>query len=340
MVTIMSYFQGTTLSASTIKVYEPCIQKWRELVPDKSLEYIIYNPRQAIRTLALHLKKREKIEKKSVCTMNNLRNYIAPILAVLRHSPHIAPTVPDRQEFAKLWLEILNEVSKPMKDRQKQHLPTVNQSKKGGSRLTYDQIIQRRDQGDLGMYEHLLLSMYTYIYPVRADYYATELVKDGNEPTTANYIRIEKDHSELVIRDFKTAKVYPPIHYPQLPDILHQVILRSLEKEPRLYLFEKPNGKPYSRNSFSQWASRTLHQIFGVEMTLTLIRHHFISTLSMDVPVIELEEIGQLMGHSIPTQRMYKWYPQKKEDGEVEEDEEDGEDEEDEEDEEEKDEEE
>jgi hypothetical protein len=194
-----------------------------------------------------------------------------------------------------------------MKDRFKQQMPTEIQSKKGGSCLTFDKLIQKRDCGELDMYSHLLLSMYTYIYPVRADYYATEIVYDDAEPNVPNYIRIRGDQSELMIRDFKTSKLYTSIHYPRLPDTLHQIILQSLQKEPRTYLFQKPNGKPYTRNTFSQWASRTLHALFGVEMTLTLIRHQFISTLSLDTPAVELERIGRLMGHSLSTQQLYKW---------------------------------
>ncbi len=308
----MSYFQGSPLSPNTIKVYEPRIRKWRDLVPGKSLEYIILLPRQAIRILSLHLKQRELAEKKAVCTMTNLRNYIAPILAVLRHSPQMV-SIPDQQEYLQVWSKIMDDVNRPISERRNQQIPTAIQSQKGGSHLSFDDLVKRRDQGDLEMYPHLLLSMYTYIYPVRADYYATELIRGDDEPTSPNYIRITDDGLELVLRDFKTAKKYPPIHYPSLPEPLSSIILQSIEKQPRKYLFQKPNGLPYSRTTFSQWASHTLHQIFGVEMTLTLIRHHFVSTLEMDVPVAQLEKIGQLMGHSVPMQRLYKWHPEQKE---------------------------
>jgi hypothetical protein len=43
-------------------------------------------------------------------------------------------------------------------------------------------------------------------------------------------------------------------------------------------------------------------------MTLTLIRHQFISTLSMELPANELEAIGRLMGHSLSVQKLYKWH--------------------------------
>ncbi len=318
--TTMSYFQNTSLSPSTIQAYEPRIRKWKEIVPGQSLDYIILFPKQSIRLLSQHLKEREIAEKRAICTMTNLRNYISAILAILRHSPHVIPTLPDRHEYFLLWLGILDEASKPMKDRQKQHMPTVIQSKKGGSQLTYEQILQKRDSGGLEMYGHLLLSMYTYIYPVRADYFATEIVYDDAEPAFPNYIRIRGDHSELVLRDFKTAKRYSAIRYERLPDALHRVIVQSLQSIPRSFLFAKPDGKPYTRNTFSQWASRTLHTLFGVEMTLTLIRHQFISTLSMELPANQLEAIGRLMGHSLSVQKLYKWHStqEKKEDGDEE----------------------
>jgi hypothetical protein len=333
----MSYFEHSSLSLNTIRAYEPRIHKWKEIVPGKSIEYIILFPRQSIRILAQHLKQRERVEKKQVCTMTNLRNYVASILAILRHSPHIAPTIPDRVEYYHLWLSIMNQTSEPMRDRQRQHLPTVIQSNKMGSQLTFEQLIEQRNHLALqcasystedlinnnqcvnNMYGLLLLSMYTYIYPVRADYYATEIVKDGCESTVPNYIRFTSDHTELVIQDFKTAKRYPPIRYDRLPNELHQIISRSLELLPRTYLFQKSNGMPYTRNSFSQWASKLLRQLFGVEMTLTLIRHQFITTLSMDLPVTELERIGKLMGHSLTLQRLYKWHLPSKQKNELDE---------------------
>jgi hypothetical protein len=87
----MSYFQNTSLSPSTIQTYEPRIRKWKEIVPGQSLDYIILFPKQSIRLLSQHLKEREITEKRGVCTMTNLRNYISAILAILRYSPHVAP---------------------------------------------------------------------------------------------------------------------------------------------------------------------------------------------------------------------------------------------------------
>ena len=47
----------------------------------------------------------------------------------------------------------------------------------------------------------------------------------------------------------------------------------------------------------------------GVELNLTIVRHLFISTISMELPAHELKRIGDLMGHSFAQQKLYKWHP-------------------------------
>jgi hypothetical protein len=303
----MSFFATTKLSSATIQLYDTRISKWLEIVPQHSIEYIILFPRQAIQRLVTHLKSREAQEGHIICTRANIRNYITSIVAVLRYSPHIFSQLPDRITYHAMWTSIIREVAKPIHDRQIQERPTENQEKRGGSKLSFADLVAKRDGDNLSMYQRLLLAMYTIIYPVRADYYSTEIVKGDAEPKHPNYIRIRETTTELVVRDFKTARFFPVIHYPQVPNALHKIIVESLQEKPRTFLFESSDGNPYKRNRFSQWASATLESIFGVKLNLTILRHHFISSLSMDMPLEELQRIGNLMGHSIARQRLYKW---------------------------------
>jgi hypothetical protein len=303
----MEYFTTPQLSKTTSDMYTTRIQKWLKLVPDESIEFIILFPRLSLQRLILHLKQREAQEKRSICTLPNVRNYITSIIAILRYSPHIAPTIPDRIEYHSTWVSLRNQVAQPIYDRQIQERPTEKQEMRGGSKLAFEDLIKKRDSPDLEMIPRLLLAMYTYLYPVRADYYAMEIVTGDKEPSYPNYLRISQESSELILRDFKTARFFPPIHYPRIPDELHHLITASLQEKPRSFLFESSEGKPYTRTRFSQWASATLCQLFGMELNLTMIRHHFISTLSMDTPLEELQRIGNLMGHSIARQRLYKW---------------------------------
>ena len=303
----MSRFNTHLLSPSTISSYDSYINKWIQLVPLQSIDFIILFPKQSLTILIKHLTQRQHTEQKQICTLTNIRHYIAPILAVIRYSPHIAPSIPDRLEYLYLWGKILDDCNKPMLERRMQQLPTVKQAEKGGSKLQYSDLIAKRDSG-INMFQHLLLSMYTYIYPVRADYFTTQIIYENDVPTSKNWIRMYSDHAELMLTDFKTARYFKQIHYPSLPDPLFQIIKKSLSELPRNYLFVGKHNKPFTRVRFSQWSAEILEKAFDVELNLTIIRHLFISTLSMELPAVELKRIGDLMGHSFAQQKLYKWH--------------------------------
>ena len=259
----------------------------------------------ALQRLIRHLTERERSESRAICTLPNVRNYITSIIALLRYSPHIAPHLSHRLESHSTWVSLRNHITQPTYDRQIQEKPTALQELRGGSKLSFQHLIDARDSLEIPAVHKLLLAMYTYLYPVRADYYALQIVTDS-EPTHPNYLRVSLNSTELMIRDFKTSNVFPPIHYPSVPHPLHLLILASLQEKPRQFLFES-RERPYTRIRFSQWASSTLASCLLVPLNLTIIRHIFISSLSMDTPLQELQRIGRLMGHSIARQRLYTW---------------------------------
>lgn len=302
----MELFTTPHLSKTTIDMYTTRIHKWITLVPQHSIEFIILFPKMALQRLISHLTERERSEARSICTLPNVRNYITSIIALLRYSPHIAPQLSHRLESHSTWVSLRNHITQPTYDRQIQEKPTRLQELRGGSTLSFQDLIVARDSMDIPISHKLLLAMYTYLYPVRADYYALQIITDS-EPTHPNYLRVSVNSTELMIRDFKTAKVFPPIHYPSVPHPLHLLITASLQEKPRQFLFESRQGVPFTRLRFSQWASATLATILRVPLNITMIRHIFISSLSMDTPLTELQRIGRLMGHSIARQRLYTW---------------------------------
>ena len=302
----MELFTTPLLSKTTIDMYTTRIHKWITLVPHGSIEFIILFPKMALQRLLLHLTERERSEARAICTLPNVRNYITSIIALLRYSPHIAPHLSHRLESHSTWVALRNHISQPTYDRQIQEKPTALQELRGGSKLSFQDLIDARDSLEIPISHKLLLAMYTYLYPVRADYYALQILTDS-EPTHPNYLRVTPHSTELMIRDFKTSNVFPPIHYPSVPHPLHLLITASLQDAPRKFLFEYREGVPFTRLRFSQWASSTLAYCLRVPLNLTIIRHIFISSLSMDTPLTELQRIGRLMGHSIARQRLYTW---------------------------------
>jgi integrase len=172
-----------------------------------------------------------------------------------------------------------------------------------------------RDTLKVGSPERLLLSLYTYIPPVRADYFEVRInpPKSIIEDSKSNYIVLDNEKSALVLQDFKTAAKYKEIRH-TLPPPLFQEIQQSLKDKPRNYLFvmQTDSTRPYDRGAFSKWANKVLSDLFKIPMTLTSLRHLFISTLDFNkTRASELEKIGNSMGHSISMQKGYQWIDSK-----------------------------
>lgn len=170
--------------------------------------------------------------------------------------------------------------------------------------MPYEEILKIRNTLEKGSIERLLLSLYTIMEPVRADYFATELITEGQTPKADNYIT---DLSKITITDFKTKGVYEKIEN-ILPEEIQEELRLSLEKQPRNYLFVNSSLAPYdSRTAFSVWACRALTRCLKHPMTLTVLRHLYIGHQASCKSTKELRLIARKMGHSRNMQRMYEW---------------------------------
>lgn len=181
-----------------------------------------------------------------------------------------------------------------------------------------DEIGQGKDRDGVSMYgskRHLILSLYTYLNPVRQDFhrvkiYGRAIKQDKAEP---NYIVINKDEATLWIREHKTSKSEGTIEL-KLPKELVNILKASLTKEPRQWLFVGQNGKPYNNDktglsSFTKVINEHLSRALLNKETgfgVTILRRIFISYFRDSRPSqIEREEVAHQMGHSEQTQDLY-----------------------------------
>ena len=307
---MIQYIKNSSLTDSSEKKHNTFINKWIELTPTNNLLYVILFPAHSLALLESYLKQKDTdspMEKNKSYSKTNLHSYISAVLAVFKHSPQYVNDIPEMFVYHRIWLGILSDNEKDILIRRWQNKPTQLQEARGGHKLTLQNLVNKRDNNDIDIINRLLLAIYTIIPPVRADYYATHIIKDGEIPETDNYIILKNKYAELVIRKYKTSRKHGEIRHPRLPDELYNLILKSLEKYPRKYLFEK-NGKPYTPNGFCKWSSTTLEKLFNVEITLTMIRHIYISSLDLSkMTVEEKKNIGKLMGHTIGIQAEYEW---------------------------------
>ena len=199
------------------------------------------------------------------------------------------------------WTEIKRANWEPIQERYDENRPSENQMDKI---MDFEEILKIRQTLEKGSVERLLLSFYTLMEAIRADYFATELIKTGQESTEENYI---VDQTTIIIRDFKTKARYKQIEN-TLSEELQEELQESLKKKPRRYLFTREDNTPYpNRKQFSNWACRTLSVTLKHPMTLTALRHLYIGYHMKNKTPKELTEMAKKMGHSRAMQRTYEW---------------------------------
>lgn len=299
----MNFFEGNQhLTPSSITQYNSKLNKWISLMPKEKQDilHILLYPHESITYLT----------QLDNTNNTNLHTYYVAIKSYLLHTKYLYILIhkDTLQNLKDTWTTIITNNQAPIIHRRLQQKPTPLQEKKGGTKLTFQDIVNKRDQLDTGSISKLLLAFYTYLPPVRADYGSVEIVHAQQETTSPNYIRIiDNTHAVCILTEFKTAKHYKKIEN-TLPDTLLQELQASLLAHPRTYLFVNQQDKPFTRNAFTVWTKRILSKLFNTQLTLVILRHLFLTSLDYDtLTVEELVELGNKMGHSIQMQRGYVW---------------------------------
>lgn len=173
--------------------------------------------------------------------------------------------------------------------------------------IPFHEICQIRDQLPEGSMERLLISLYTMMDPVRADFHDIEIYEKKPEKNEGNYMVLGHTN-KLFLNDYKTALRYREIIL-DLPDDLVEKIKISLIQYPRKYLFVDRFGNPYNSNSFNKWANTLLKRTFNNPyFSLTMFRHIYLSSPEVNIKdktLPERKEIAKNMGHSLDMQNQY-----------------------------------
>lgn len=233
------------------------------------------------------------------------KSYISAILAVFRHNEGLKQ---QEQKHYDAWYAAFQDIHTQIDDRYKRNEPSDRQAQ---GYVPFEEIIAKRDALETGSYERLLLSMYTYIPPLRADLNRVRIYTQPHVPAVIkedNYMILDEKQktAKLILKEFKTA-TSQSYYDKDLPSPLVTEILASVDRDPRDYLFQDRTGTPYRASSFNKWANRTLMRLFGRNLTISLIRHSFINTLDFNaLTVYEKEMIAKDMTHTVGTQDRYR----------------------------------
>lgn len=296
--TTIHFFPNTHLKPVTYKTYNTQLNTWLSLLPvqHRSLSFLYEHPNYAVVTLRTHL------ETKDQNTPRMVNQYIKAVMAATREDSSIQVNHTAEERWKELRQITYDNAFAYRMEQQ----PSPGQALKSGAELTHSQLCAIRDALPDGSFQKLLLGCYTHLPPVRADYYATQILPFGQTPTTPNYIFHSPSKTTVVLTDFKTSRLYKEIKN-DFPPELHRQLVLSLKAFPRTYLFVNKNGEPFTRNGFTKWATTTLFDATQKGLTLTMLRHIYISAIDFNMPAIELKRIGDKMGHHINQQMLYKW---------------------------------
>jgi hypothetical protein len=277
------YFKNAKLSEASKKHYNFYIAKWLTL-GFSSMREVLDSPDKSMKALeALSL------------TPSTKHAYLSAAVGYILHCVR----ADHQHRYKTKWLDLQKENQKPMQERYTNQEPTANQTKNA---VSWKQVLEAREANP----DNLLLAIYTYIPPVRADYNKVHLIREGTAiPKGENYILMGSEY-KLVLQEFKTAKTYTTIEH-VLPERLKKLLEKSLAAEPRDYLFVSPlTREPQTAARFAEWAGTNLSKLIGKKTSLTALRHAFVHTLDYNMPFKELKAITEGMGHSIRSSMLYK----------------------------------
>jgi hypothetical protein len=149
---------------------------------------------------------------------------------------------------------------------------------------------------ELGSRDCLLLGLVgsagQNVMPQRRDFGAVRLfigTPPSAEQAKGNYLVVMKNSAgeftgHIMLNQYKTSKKYGPQRI-ELHAIFIQALLASLENDPREYLFpmqvnkKVPRNTPYTDDGFGQMPTKTFKRLFGKPLTLSGVRHSFITHL-------------------------------------------------------------
>ena len=254
----------------------------------RSVEWILSNSLTATEEL-LKAKRRDGKSMTAPGAWDTLRSLVQAVLAVLKHSPGASERWPDAH---KLWTQLIEEKISPLVDKKEMSSKLTERQEKGY--VAWADVVKKRDevvrQDPTGV-DALLLGMYTMTTGVaRADYGDVRVYRPPHDPVAAegseerllypNYIEWTGSEAPgggsavLNLVAFKTDKSIGPV-VTQLSAGLTQLMAGSMRKQPRKWLFVQLNDKtkPYSAKAFSKMACARLKALFGVPLTLQVLRH-------------------------------------------------------------------
>lgn len=164
------------------------------------------------------------------------------------------------------------------------------------------------EAGTMVLNDYLLICLYTLQAPVRADYSEMRVVKSLNSTKNdTNYAELSENSVWFEFRHYKTAKTYGTVGLPA-----HPTVAELIRKKKANCFAKVCYVSALARDKMTQRLSELFVKCGGKPITITLLRHSYITQFYKDYPnpSIELKkQLAKKMLHSRFVQEVYNLQP-------------------------------
>ena len=238
-----------------------------------------------------------------------IMSFLSTFMSIFSHIPEIKQKYLAQYEEYKIYFSKIYDIVL------KANTDGIFTEKQDKGFVEWSDIVKKRQELANTKYaskEHLILALYTYIPPLRQDFGFVKILFDKPPliQEKGNYIVLSKTANKpsfLVLNDYKTTKTFPQ-YRKDLPKPLVDIIIKSLEMNPREYLFVNSEGLPFkNKKRYGENINRTLLSIFGVPLTPSLIRHsETIFERTLNLSPAQEEQMAKDMRHSLTVHNRYR----------------------------------
>lgn len=174
--------------------------------------------------------------------------------------------------------------------------------------VDWEDVIRIRDELPYGSMDHVLLSMYTMIPPRRQlDYARMRVYMNPEEEPDLDHNMFHLNSKRvggpfMFLNEFKNAKFFNTYFNKYIGQDLVNVVKKSMEMNPRNYLFGRKDGFPYENtDSYQSFSNGRLKKIFDKPgMSVNVLRHSFASYVNKKrVSLRQLKIYSYQMGHAL-----------------------------------------
>lgn len=259
---------------------------------------------------------KQALEDKALTTK---RNYLTAIIVALKTDEKKYKKVLEKyskylDDLSKEYREFV--VSQKKSEKQSKNWMTLGQVKQVRSelnkRINREGIrkMEEPNKKQLALLQrHLILSLYTYIPPIRNDYAGMRVVSKKQlermpteEREDNNWLILDKANMYFIFNDYKTRKTYGEKKI-DIPKNLKRIIKKWLQFNKSGYLLIQQNGRPLGANGIT----RELNSIFkkyDKKIGSSMLRHIFLSS-EFEPLMKKQKQLADAMMHSTNLQQEY-----------------------------------